>query len=151
MIFDRQALFSNAQAITATAGSTDVIDLQLTGIPYGNVERLRRDIGRGEGVPILIQVVQAFNNLTSLEFKIQTSDDPAFGSGVFDHYTSGAILLASLLAGWKISHSVLPDAASVPGGMRRYMRTQYVVVGTAPTAGQVTAGIVAGVNNNVSN
>lgn len=150
MIFDLQSLFSNAQAITATAGSTNVIDLQATGIPYGNVERLRRDIGRGEDVPLLIQVVQAFNNLTSLEIKVQTSDDPLFGSGIVDHYTSGAILLAALVPGFKISHSVIPDAASVAGGMKRYMRTQYIVVGTAPTTGQVTAGVVAGVNNNVN-
>jgi hypothetical protein len=146
MIFDRQNLFSDRQAITATAGSTDVIDLMLTGIPYGNVERLKRDVGAGDPIPLLVQVVETFNNLTSLTISLQTSDDPAFGSGNVDHYTTGAVPLASLIAGYKTSHSIIPEGGLA--GMKRYMRLLYTVAGTAPTAGRVTAGIVAGVQTN---
>ena len=35
MIFDKQNLFSDAQAITADAASTNVIDLGPTGTPVG--------------------------------------------------------------------------------------------------------------------
>jgi hypothetical protein len=146
MILDNQTLFSDQQAITATAGSTNVIDLKANGIPYGNVEAIKRDIGKGDPVPLLVQVTQTFNTLTSLEFKVQTSDDPAFGSGNVDHYTSGAVLLASLVAGYKINTSILPEGGAA--GMKRYMRLLYTVAGTNPTLGKVTACITMGVQTN---
>jgi hypothetical protein len=52
---DRQILFSNEQAITASAASADVIDLGSS-----------RDIGAGEPVMVLVQVTQSFDALTSL-------------------------------------------------------------------------------------
>ena len=55
MLLDQQALFSAAQAITATAASTNVID---TGS--------NKDVGKYGDIPLLIQVVEGFNNLTSL-------------------------------------------------------------------------------------
>ncbi|MGL4198041.1 MAG: Bbp16 family capsid cement protein, partial [Allorhizobium sp.] len=47
MIFDTTNLFSNAQAVTATAGSTNTIDLGpiATGVT--------RDIGKGTKIPLL--------------------------------------------------------------------------------------------------
>jgi hypothetical protein len=146
MIFDNQTLFSDNQAITATARSTNVIDLQQIGIPYGNVERLSRDLGKSDDVPLLIQVTETFNNLTSLQVDIQTSDDPAFGSGVVTHSTTGAVLLASLVAGWRPNYTTLPEAGTA--GMKRYLSLNYTVVGTAPTAGKIKSGIVAGVQTN---
>ena len=146
MIFDLQSLFSNAQAITATAISTNVIDQQLTGIPYGNVERMKRDLGKGAAVPLLIQVVESFNTLTSLTITIETSDDPAFGSGNVVLWTSTAIALANLVAGYRVPNSLLPEG--LLAGSKRYLAVRYTVTGTAPTLGKVTAGIVLGVQTN---
>ncbi len=74
MIFDRQTLLSDAQAITATGPSTNVINL-------GPIRTgLTRDIGKGEPIPFLMQVVESFNNLTSLAVTIQTDDNEAFAS-----------------------------------------------------------------------
>ena len=58
MIFDRTLLFSNAQAITADAASTDIVDLGATGTVYGAAAALNRDIGKGEEVALNVQVVE---------------------------------------------------------------------------------------------
>jgi hypothetical protein len=152
MILDAQNMFSDQQAIVATGAirSTNVIDLQQIGIPYGNVERLKRDVGKGDDVPLVVQVTQTFNTLTSLTVSIQTSDDPAFGSGNIDHYSTYAIPLAQLTAGFKISHSDLMEAimGNTVQGLKRYISILYTVVGTAPTLGKITAGLVGGVQTN---
>jgi hypothetical protein len=146
MILDNQTMFSDNQAIIATARSTNVIDLQQTGIPYGNIERLSRDVGKSDDVPLLIQVTETFNNLTSLQIDIQTSDDPAFGSGVVTHATTGAVLLAALVADWRPNYTTLPEGGVA--GMKRYLSLNYSVVGAAPTAGKIKSGVVAGVQTN---
>jgi hypothetical protein len=69
MLLDQQALFSEAQAITATAASTNVID---TGSS--------KDVGKYGDIPLLIQVVEAFNTLTSLTVTVQTDDNSSFSS-----------------------------------------------------------------------
>lgn len=138
MIYDRSLLMSNAQAITATAASTDTIDLGATGTVYGNSAALIRDIGRGKEIPFRVQVVQAFNNLTSLQVAVQTDDNSAFSSPR-TVVQSQAIPLASLVVGF-----VFEELAVEVGTNERHLRLLYTVTGTAPTTGQVTAGITMG-------
>lgn len=138
MIFDRTLLFSNAQAITATAPSTDIVDLGATGTVYGAASALIRDIGKGECVPLLIQVVEAFNTLTSLTVTVQCDDNAAFSSP--KDVLTVTLPLASLTAG-----RTMPMMAIPAGVNERYMRLNYTVTGTAPTLGKITAGVVAGV------
>ncbi len=137
MIFDAQNLLSNAQAIVATAPSTNVIDLGP--IATG----LSRDVGKGKATSLRLQVVQAFNNLTSLQFDLQVADDAAFTQNVTTVWTSGAVPLAQLVAGYVSILEDLPRRTN-----RRFMRLNYTVVGTAPTTGQVTAGITLGNQSN---
>ena len=125
MILDKESLFSDDQAITATAASTNVVDLGVS-----------RDIGKGIPVPVLIQVTADFATLTSLTAEIQTSDDEAFSSSD-TLATSGAIAAADLVAGYQFPVQYMPI------NTKRYVRVNYTVAGTAPTAGTVTAGIVA--------
>lgn len=138
MIADRTLLFSNAQAVTATAASTDIVDLLATGTVYGHAAALQKDIGKGEQIPLLIQVVEAFNTLTSLTVAVQCSVDAAFTSP--KTVQSSTLLLADLTAGKTINPVVIP-----PGLNMRYMRLLYTVTGTAPTLGKITAGVVMGV------
>ena len=140
MILDLNAIFSNAQAITASAVSTNVIDLGAPGkAAYGNIQLVRNN--KGDDIPLLIQVNQSFNNLTSLTIAVQGSVDEAFTSPVVLE-TSPAILLASLVAGF-----VYRPVVDLPrNNIYRYIRISYTVAGTAPTLGQVTAGIVAAVD-----
>ncbi|MHB0838782.1 Bbp16 family capsid cement protein [Klebsiella grimontii] len=129
MLLDQQALFSAAQAITATAASTNVID---TGS--------NKDVGKYGDIPLLIQVVEAFNNLTSLTVTVQTDDNSAFSSAA-DVLTM-TIPLASLVLGYK------SPVITLPMKMERYIRLNYTVTGTAPTTGKVTASITGGVQTN---
>ncbi len=129
MLLDQQALFSAAQAITATAASTNVID---TGS--------NKDVGKYGDIPLLIQVVEGFNNLTSLTVTVQTDDNSAFSSAA--DVLSMTIPLASLVLGYK------SPVITLPMKMKRYIRLNYTVTGTAPTTGKVTAGIAGGVQTN---
>lgn len=138
MIFDNTLLFSDGQAVTADAGSTNTIDLGATGTPYGATAALVRDIGKGKKIPLSITVTEAFNNLTSIVISLQVDDNSSFSSAVTVAST-GTILLASLTLGAQIP---FPDY--IPqGANERYMRLYYDITGTAPSTGKFTAGIVA--------
>lgn len=140
MILDLNAIFSNSQAITATAVSTNVIDLGAPGVAaYGNVQ-LRRN-NKGDDIPLLIQVNQAFNLLTSLTISVQGSVDEAFTSPVV-LATTGAVPLASLVAGF-----IYRPLVDLPrNNIYRFIRISYTVAGTDPTLGSITAGIVSAVD-----
>src|SRR4051812_10861435 len=120
-ILDRQNLFSSDQALTASANSTDIIDLG------------SRDVGAGEPDTVLVQVTEAFNNLTSLTVALQTSSTEAFSVPV--QLTAATVALASLTAGAKFS------IGAVPRGVLRYLRLAYTVTGSAPSTGKITAGV----------
>jgi len=136
MILDRTGLFSENQAITATSASTNVIDLGKTGTPYGASSALRRDVGRGNPVPLYVGVTETFNNLTSLTITIQTDDNAAFSSPT-TAWTSPAYAAADLVPG---ARHLLPDELPV-GVNEQFVRLMYTVAGTAPTTGKVTAGV----------
>lgn len=136
MIFDINNLFSNAQAITATAVSTNIIDLGATGTVYGAAAALVRDIGPGNDAPLRIQVVETFNTLTSLTVDLQTDDNSGFASPAIA-WTSGAVLLASLVAGYVFNMEDFPRRTN-----ERYLRLNYTVGGSNPTLGKITAGAV---------
>lgn len=143
MIVDNTLVLSDSQAITATAASTNQIDLGAAGTAYGAASPVRRDIGDGTNIPIIVEITQAFNNLTSLQVSLEVDDDVAFGSPT-TVATGPAIPLASLTLG-----AVINWPARVPlGTNERFMRLKYTVVGTAPTLGKVFASIVAGRQTN---
>lgn len=146
MIFDKQTLFSDAQAITASAGSTNTIDLGATGTVYGNSVALSRDIGPGKEIPILVQVVTAFDSVADDEtltvaLQLDTTDTITPDKTI----TLGTLTNAQLkVAGTRIPFRVVPDGVNL-----RYARLYYTVAGSGNfTAGKITAGIVAGVQTN---
>lgn len=141
MIFDKTLLLSDAQAITADAASTNVIDLGAAGTVYGAAAALTRDVGKGNKITLLAQVVENFNTLTSLTISIQCDSDEAFGSP--KNVAQQVIPLADLVAGKTFSIMYAP-----PGVDERYMRLFYDVTGTNPTTGKITAGVVAAVQTN---
>lgn len=137
MITDATTLFSDSQAITATAASTNVVDLGATGTPAGSSVALSRDIGKSGQIPLLVEVTEAFNNLTSLAIAVQVATDAAFTSPV--EVATRTYLLAELTLGKRLSFP-----AEFPEGTNlRYVRIRYTVTGTAPTTGKVWAGVVA--------
>lgn len=143
MILSKQSLFSAAQAITATAVSENIYDFGPAGIIPGEAAAVRGDAGKGNEIPLLVQVVESFNTLTSLAITIEVDDNSAFSSPTVK-YTSGAIVLASLVAGYKLPIQVVPLGIN-----ERYMRFVYTVTGTNPTLGKITAGFTLAVSNRI--
>lgn len=142
MIFDNTLLFSDAQAITADAASTNIVDLGAPGTPYGG-NQLVRDVGKGTKIPLYIYVPASFNTLTSLTVSLQVDNDVAFGSP--KTIASRTYPLADLVAGAKLEFpDYIPDGAD-----ERYIRLFYDVTGTNPSTGQITAGVVAARQTNM--
>lgn len=141
MIFSLQQLFSDDQAITATAVSTNIIDLGAPETPYGAKAAVYQDVGKGVPVPVLVQVTEAFNTLTSLTVTIETSANSDLSSPKV--LSSQTIVLADLKVGKQLFVQWLPVEAD-----RRYLGVRYTVAGTAPTLGKITAGITMGNQTN---
>lgn len=144
MIFSKQQLLSEDQAVTATAISENVIDLGVAGTPHGAAAALNRDIGKGNRVPFLAQVTEDFATLTSLTVTIETSANSDLTSSTV-LYSSGAIAAADLVAGYQIPMPILPE-----GLTGRYVGARYTVVGPSATAGKIQAGVTMGNQSNVT-
>lgn len=138
MIFDSTNLFSDAQAVTASAASTNIIDLGVTDTPQHAVNAITRDIGKGRPIDMRVQVVTTFNTLTSIVVGIETDDNTGFSSAT-TVLSSPAVLLASLVAGYIFPLQWVPR-----GTLERYVRLYYTVAGTSATLGKITAGFVFG-------
>lgn len=132
MILDKTNEFSDSQAVTATAISTNVIDLN----PDGANPIL--DIGSGEPVELIVQVdtTATAAGAATVSVSLESSDAPGLTSSTV-HITTGAIALAGLTAGTEIARFRLPA-----GDYKRYLGVRYTV-GTGPlTAGAFSAFIV---------
>ena len=117
MILDSLLQFSNAQALTATAVSTNVIDLSSD-----------RDIGIGEPMAAVVTVGVAADYTTTDEtyqFTLQTSTDEDFTSPI-TVVASAAINGDELAAGAKV---VLPMGFD----NKQYLRVNYTLAGTTPS------------------
>lgn len=144
MIVDNQLFFSNAQAVTTTAASSNVSAYDATGNPLngtniGQNSTFGSDLGAGDGLrpKIACYVGTAFAGGTSLAVAFQGSTD---NSTWTTYATTPAIVTADLTAGTRLAAfdwPVVPQNESLP----RYYRLYYTVVGTM-TAGTINAGIV---------
>lgn len=134
MILDKLLMFSEAQAVTATAASTDVIDL-------GPIDGTRRDIGVGTPLEFFVNVNTAATaaGAATVNIQLQTSPDNATWTTLFD---SSALALAALTAGKRVV------SVKVPQGVLRYLRVNYSVATGPLTAGAFTAGINLDVDAN---
>lgn len=118
MILDADLLFSNKQAVTTTATSTNEIDLGAAGDAIG------------QELTIHVVVDTAFATLTSLAVSLETSADGSTWTTVL---SGPAVPRASLTKGANIF------CVRVPQGLSRYVRMKYTVGGSNATAGKVTA------------
>ena len=144
MIFSMQQLFSDDQAITASADSTNVIDLGVPGTPYGGKAPLHQDIGKGAEIPILAQVTEDMTaaGAATLVINVSTGATTALGTTIA---SVGPIAVADLVAGYQMAIQVLPNQIT-----ERYLGLEYVVATGPMTAGNITAGITMGNQTNVT-
>lgn len=136
MMTDALLQLSSAQAVTSTAVSTNTIDLS-TANPSGG----SRDVGGYNDLFVTFTIDQSFATATSVEFQIVTSANADLSSAnVLE--SSGAIVIAQLTAGRKPICMAIPESilSSLPIG-QRYLGANYVVAGSAATAGKISATI----------
>lgn len=132
MILDKLNTFSDAQAVTTTAASTNVIDLGP--LTHGNTIR---DIGAGEPVYLYVSVGAAATagGAATVSIAFQTDTAENFGTAV-TLFTSPTFALADMAAGAQLIR------IAVPRGVKRYLRLNYTV-GTGPLlTGTFNAGLV---------
>lgn len=146
MIMDAENMFSIGQAITATAKSTNVIQFVKPGefrigdqtVTSNNPIPVHyRDLGRGEKIQLHIQVVEDFEDGTSVQVQLITADDAALSVNPVTLTTTAAVPVAQLKAGYTFSIESIPIGAT-----KQFLGLNYVVVGS-PTKGKIDAGIVA--------
>ncbi|MCK1585483.1 hypothetical protein IVB03_39505 [Bradyrhizobium sp. 168] len=134
MYVDAQLTFSDAQAVTATAGSTNVID---TGPLFsGNTGR---NLGVGHRAYVIVNVDVAMTDAGSdstITVTLETDDNAAFSSAA-TVATLGVI--PALTAAGAVYAFGLPIAGSVP--YERYIRLMYTTTNGNLTTGSFTASI----------
>lgn len=124
-MIDQNAVLSDSQAITATAASTN--SLNLSNMPWA---------GRGEPLMLDCRVVEEdFATLTSLTVALESSANGSTGWTV--EYQTAAIAAADLVVGKKIGLRFLPNFSKD----RPYLRLYYTVAGSNATAGKIWAHI----------
>ena len=126
MYLDKQNLFSDDQAVTVTANSTNIIDL-------GNDESEVQALNEKGVLQVMVQVTAAFASGTSIALTLTSDDDVAFGSET-TIVSTPAIAQAALVAGYQFKLSTLPVINE------QYIRLTYTVVGTFD-AGTIVAGL----------
>jgi hypothetical protein len=163
MMLDDLLQFSNGQAITATAASTNTLDLltsekdttTFTLLPnstWGNATYFGMDlgIGPGQGDPQIVihSGTAAFATLTSLNIQFQGAPNNATAqaSGNISDLTfvtyieTGTIGVALLTASTQIARFAWPKR-QVAAALPRFVRLNYVVAGSNATAGSLTADV----------
>ncbi len=130
MLTDADLMFSDDQAITASAASTNIIDLTVA-----------EDIGPGTPIPLYVAVKEVFNNLTSLTVKVETDSSAAFSSP--KSVLEKVVPIADLIQGADLSFGAIPH-----GTKERYVRLYYTVTGTNPSTGKISAMVAVGLQAN---
>lgn len=134
MILDRYNEFSDAQAVTASAASTNVVDLQAAGAIEGKALFLH----------IKVNTTVTASGAATVAFALQTDNDEAFGS-VTTLHSIAAIGKASLTAGTQVVRLPL---IGMP--LERYMRVYYTVATGPLTAGKFDAFLSMDADTNVN-
>lgn len=140
MYVDKMTEFSDAQAVTATAISTNVLDLfsTVTGGDTNITPNTRIDIGAGEDVYLVVAVPVAITDASSdatLTVTLECADDAALTTNAQVIYSTGSLAFATYsAAGTRICAIKVPSFAC-----RRYLGVRYTVGAGPFTAGAIDA------------
>lgn len=121
MLVDKSLLMADEQSSTVSAASTSYIDtLQNSGNKYIN-------FGDADKMPwFFVEITTAVTGGTSVAFSLQTDTSSGFATALATLWSSGAIAVASLTAGYRL-------AVRIPKGVKRYLRGYATIVGPITT------------------
>ena len=143
MFIDTKELLSDAQALTATAISTNVYDLLPSGgaINSGDTggPTANTTVNIAAGKPLYLYiwvhtVLDSSGEAATLTATVESSADTSNGTPTV-HWTSGSIAEATLVAGYEIKLR-LP-----PGEYQQYLGLRFTVAGENFTSGKVDASL----------
>lgn len=130
MLLDKQNMFSESQAITASAGSTNTIDLDKAGLR----------IGVGTPVFLVLIVTEAFTDSGSdstVTPKLETDDNEAFSSATT--ITTYDVFAALTAINTMRVYSLDPQPTN---NYEQYIRVYYTVANGNLSTGKITAALV---------
>lgn len=130
MYIDKQAEFSDAQAVTATAISTNVMDL----ISNASGKNPLRDVGTGQDVYLVITTqAAATDDLSDATLTVTLESDSTvnLATSPTTHFSTGTLAFAA----FSPVGSVLAAVKLPAGSYERYLGVRYTV-----GAGPLTAG-----------
>lgn len=134
MYVDKQAEFSDAQAVTATAISTNVMDL----ISNSSGKNALRDIGTGQDVYLVVQTIAAATDSGSdatLAVTLESDSTADLATTPTVHFSTGTLAFAAFSpAGTVLAAVKLPQ-----GNYERYLGVRYTVASGPLTAGTFDA------------
>lgn len=142
-IRDQELMFSDRQALTATALSTNVVDIgPMTG---GNTTRdISGGTGGGETLYLVFNVTTTLDSAgeaATLTITLESDDVEAINTSPTVHWTSGSIAEATLAAGYQL-------AVGLPSGAyQRYLAVRYTVGTENFTSGNISATLARDVRN----
>jgi hypothetical protein len=132
MIIDAENMFSDAQAVTSTAKSTNTVDL-------GPNSHAKNSNG-AKDIEILLWINTTFTDSGSdatLTIQVRSSANSDMSSPVV-HSVSDTIAFSEMVAGTKMRFK-----PRIPLDAGRYIDLNYVVASGPYTAGALSAGVVA--------
>lgn len=140
MLIDTLELFSDEQAITVDAISTNVIDL-LPGPILGATANVQRDIGAGQPLYFFCLVTTGLDSAgeaATLQVTLESDSTANLATSATVHWDSGTLTEAALAAAgtWIAKGVPLP-----PGNYERYLGVRYNDGTEAFTSGKVSAWI----------
>ena len=128
MYVDTQTEFSDAQAVTSTAISSNVMDLFTVDSAGGTAAaNTRIDIGAGTGdLYLVVQTQTAVTDTGSdatLTLTLESADDAGLTTNAIVHYSTGTLAFATYA-----SAGTIVAAVRLPAGLyRRYLGLRYTV------------------------
>lgn len=122
MIISKQQTFSDGQVVTADANSTNVIDLGATGTVLGGSTALTRDIGKGNKIPVVVEVTAVSGTNPTLTVSVIQDTAAAMSSETAIQDSQ------EITAAGRVTIYVLPEQIT-----ERYIGLDYNVSGTSPS------------------
>lgn len=143
MYVDKNLEFSDSQAVTATAISSNVYDLfsvKAGGAAAADISpNTRIDIGEGTGdLYLVVQTAVAITDASSdatLTLTLESADDAGLTTNAIVHFSTGALAFATYATAGTVIVAI-----RLPAGLyRRYLGLRYTIAAGPWTAGALDA------------